>query len=316
MPETLSIIICTLDRVCLLEKCLLSLLHQTLSPDEFEIIIIDNGSKDNTPSFCTEFTQKNTIFTIRYFLEIEKGHSQARNRGWKEAKGKYIAYVDDDAQASKNWARTIIENFQYIKPMPLAIGGQILPIWEEIPPLWYVETFEKRTWGENAHFLVPSKDTYSFSGANMAFQRVVLEKTQGFSLSFGIVKGKLLKGEDTEIFQRITRDYPSQSKIFWYNPALQVYHWTPRTNFSERFLFQNALHSGKSMAVRDRATPFSGKFFRMIGFMFKVTLQALTNALQTGNPVKTQRIMYQQKILMAWSYMKTTFLRDSHIQNQ
>lgn len=82
-----------------IEKCLESLVNQTLK--EIEIIVVNDGSTDNTKqkiqSFLTKYPEK-----IKYLEKENGGLSDARNHGIPHAKGKYIGFVDSDDYVEKN----------------------------------------------------------------------------------------------------------------------------------------------------------------------------------------------------------------------
>ncbi|WP_050030458.1 glycosyltransferase family A protein [Verrucomicrobium sp. BvORR034] len=71
--------------------CLDSVFKQSYR--DFEILLIDDGSPDQTADMVRPFVSDGTI---RYFRQENSGQAQARNRGLQEARGKYIAYLDDD----------------------------------------------------------------------------------------------------------------------------------------------------------------------------------------------------------------------------
>ena len=92
MPEIkVSVIIPTYNRAKLIKRSILSVLNQTYQ--NFEIIVVDDGSADDTKSVVESFNNPK----IRYIRhDINKGQSAARNTGIKNAKGKYIAFQDSD----------------------------------------------------------------------------------------------------------------------------------------------------------------------------------------------------------------------------
>lgn len=97
-----SIIIPTRNRKTLLRKCLQRLAIQVGKDDE--VLVIDNGSRDNTKRVVLDFQDK---LPLRYFFEPRKGPSFARNLGVKKAKGEIVAFLDDDCLASANWLSEI-----------------------------------------------------------------------------------------------------------------------------------------------------------------------------------------------------------------
>lgn len=97
-----SVIIPTYNRVHLLRRAIQSVLNQTYQ--DFEIIIIDDGSIDNTEEVVKKFQEQDK--RVRYIKHEEnKGGSAARNTGIKNAKGKYIAFLDSDDE----WLPTKLE---------------------------------------------------------------------------------------------------------------------------------------------------------------------------------------------------------------
>lgn len=75
-----------------LEQCLDSVINQNLQ--DIEIICVDDGSTDNSPSILEKFSSKDN--RIKIFSKENGGQASARNLGIKKAKGKYIAFVDSD----------------------------------------------------------------------------------------------------------------------------------------------------------------------------------------------------------------------------
>lgn len=83
-----------------LEECLLSLISQDISPDEFEIICVDDGSTDDSKLILEDYRKRYSNVVVCY--QENTGVSSARNRGIKEAKGNYIWFVDSDDFISHN----------------------------------------------------------------------------------------------------------------------------------------------------------------------------------------------------------------------
>ncbi len=110
MPTPLvSIIMPTYNRRRIIGKSIESVLQQTYS--NFELIIIDDGSTDNTDEYINSFTD-GRIRYIRY--KKNKGACHARNRGLKAAKGEYIAFLDSDNIWSKDYLRSRIDKFEML----------------------------------------------------------------------------------------------------------------------------------------------------------------------------------------------------------
>lgn len=83
-----------------LRKCVDSLLAQDLNPEEYEIILVDDGSPDNCGKIADEYTAK--FGNVRVIHQENGGLSVARNTGIKAAKGEYIQFVDSDDYLEPN----------------------------------------------------------------------------------------------------------------------------------------------------------------------------------------------------------------------
>src|SRR5437868_7134370 len=92
MPKV-SVIIPTYNRGKLITRAVNSVLNQTFN--DFEIIIVDDGSKDETKNILMPY-QNQKKNRIKYFYQENRGISAARNRGIKESTGEYIAFLDSD----------------------------------------------------------------------------------------------------------------------------------------------------------------------------------------------------------------------------
>jgi len=97
VPIKISVIVPTYNRSQFLKKVLDSLLSQTLEKPDYEIIVVDDGSKDNTLSFLNSV---NTQCNFRFERQENTGLSAARNHGASFAKGEILLFIDDDIVAS------------------------------------------------------------------------------------------------------------------------------------------------------------------------------------------------------------------------
>lgn len=140
MKRDLSVIICTFNRAHYLRKAIHSLLKQTLPPETFEILVVDNGSTDETCQMMTE--EFDSVTNLRYLYEPTPGLSHARNTGWKHAQGDYVAYLDDDAIAVSDWCHNILNVFKSYEIRPGCVGGRVAPIWESSCPHWVSVTMQ------------------------------------------------------------------------------------------------------------------------------------------------------------------------------
>lgn len=93
MPA-LSVVIATYNRGPILEKCLRALLDQTLAPEMYEIVIVDDGSTDDTPDLVARLRTALPAWT--YHPQANAGRSRARNVGIGLARGEIVVFIDSD----------------------------------------------------------------------------------------------------------------------------------------------------------------------------------------------------------------------------
>ena len=132
MPD-ISAIVCTHNRSDLLQNTIQSLLVQTLDQDDYEIIVVDNASTDDTAAVVKALARQDR--RVRYVLESELGLSYARNAGVEAARADIVAFIDDDALADRRWLAALLHAFE-VYPLVWAVGGRALPLWEKDRPDW------------------------------------------------------------------------------------------------------------------------------------------------------------------------------------
>jgi len=236
----ISAVICTYNRADLLAGAIESLLEQTLNPAHREIIVVDNASTDGTRAVVEQFAPDG----VRYVLETRQGLGYARNRGWQEARGEFVAYIDDDARAHPALLERALGLLQTADPDPLCVGGAILPFYTQPEPDWFKDEYEIRTWGAEARALTPGE---TFSGSNMVWRRDVLARYGGFPVDRGVTGDYLAVGEETGLFDRIWQAEPAP--CFFYSPDLVVYHWVDPVKLSVGYRLKRSFITGQDEAL-------------------------------------------------------------------
>lgn len=124
----LDIIICTFNRATSLDACLANLARQTAPPDAWRVLVIDNGSTDETPSIVERHMAAGTLPGLRCVRENRPGLTAARQRGVAEAQASYVAFVDDDCHIAPDWTSQALSALER-HPGAVALGGRVEPIW-------------------------------------------------------------------------------------------------------------------------------------------------------------------------------------------
>lgn len=113
---TVSIVICTLDRSDLLERCLDYLQYQT--NQNFEVVVVNGPSIDNTEEVLNKYRHR-----IKVACNKKKNLAASRNLGIESSDGDLIAFIDDDALPFDDWVDTLIREFSARPLTHAAIGG-------------------------------------------------------------------------------------------------------------------------------------------------------------------------------------------------
>ncbi|MCB0063270.1 MAG: glycosyltransferase [Caldilineaceae bacterium] len=214
----ISVIVCTFNRAELLRELLQTLCAQTVAFTQYEVIVVDNGSTDQTKTVTVAFTTRYP--QVRYCFEPRQGLSHARNRGWQEAKGDYVAYIDDDCKAPPDWLAVAQEIIETVAPVEF--GGPHYPFYNTAKPHWWRDAYDSQHTGgyeRAAGYLEPSMDLI---GNNLFFQHAIFAQIGGFDPTLGVIGNTLRYGEETEMHVRLCRRDPTHRA--YYDPRLFVYH--------------------------------------------------------------------------------------------
>lgn len=181
----LSVIIPTRNRAHQLGLALASLQTQRLPAEEFEVLVIDNGSTDETREIVESFQKRCT--NMRYFFDPKPGLHVGRHRGLIEARGDVLVYADDDIEATPTWLDAIHECFRV--PEVVLVGGNNYPKFETPPPSWLQKLWEQPGYGGHAITslsvlqLSPGRRAVSpffVWGCNFSIRKSVLLEARGF----------------------------------------------------------------------------------------------------------------------------------------
>lgn len=244
MNIRISAIICTLNRIDYLRKAIKSLAEQTLPKDHYEILVVDNGSTDDTRQAVLE--EFSSVRNLRYLYEPILGLSQARNTGWKSAHGRYVAYLDDDAIANSNWLEKILSVFEAIPSDVGCLGGRVVPIWKTPRTPWLpAELLSYLSIMHPSNNPAILDHNRHIAGANIAFPRNIIDAVGGFQTDLGRKGNKLLSNE--EILLR--RQIEAKGYSCFYHPEIVVWHHVPANRVTKGYLLRRLYWQGVSEAL-------------------------------------------------------------------
>lgn len=233
----LSIIICSRDRADEIANCLPDIISQARKFSDVEVLVVDNGSTDDTKQ-VVESISGESVCPFRYVYEPIAGLCQARNRGRAEAKGKILAYIDDDARIADDWVQQVRRNF--LEQTTDCLTGRVaveiegdadFEITEDM--LWF---FGKREFGdETQEMFYPSHPI----GCNMAFRAEVFDAVGGFNTNLK------LYGDETDFFRRAAE---KKFKML-YDPQVEIKQVIPANRLVKEELRHKSYLWGKGSAT-------------------------------------------------------------------
>jgi GT2 family glycosyltransferase len=204
----ISIVIPTYNAESTIEDVLLELFRQIKKfKQKIEVSIVDDGSTDNTLKLVKKYP-------VKIIKQIHGGPAEARNKGWKEAKGEIIIFLDSDCKVGKDWLKNIIKPFKNKK---VAGVGVKYKTWNQNS--WVARFIGYET--EQRQNRVNRKTNF-LASYSTAFRRDIFEKMKGFDTSF-----KTASGEDNDLSYRIIKN--GYNLIFLKN--IYVWHKHPESLF-------------------------------------------------------------------------------------
>lgn len=215
----ISIVIATKDRAAYLDHALASFGQQIGAPS-FEVIVVDNGSRDATPHIV-ERARNTSTFEITYVYEERPNRGAARNRGIAAASGHLVLFCDDDIFAPPGFlaAHDVAHSSSN-----LVVSGPILnvPSYHERPK--------------------PSLANFSrafFCTCNVSVPKVALDAVKGFDEQFN-----LYGWEDTELGVRL-REHGMRGKFTW---GAYIWHIKPPQDVTLETEMQKAVEKARMAA--------------------------------------------------------------------
>ncbi len=248
-----SIIIPTRNRAKILAKVLLNLLRLDYPKYNFEVLIIDNDSTDNTFTIVKRFIEKHKEINFKLLKERKIGPSFARNKGIQNAKNPVIVCLDDDVIVSKDlltkYSR-ILANY----PKTAIIGGKVVAISRNQRHLDYLmELLAEDRWVFSETTRIEEKSTFlSFPddliSANLLINRNIF-KGRLFNEKFGKkYASNLVFSEDIELCLRALKD----NKQVIYDPSIISKHYIGKEKLNFNYIFSRFYRAGIEQSLLEK----------------------------------------------------------------
>jgi glycosyltransferase involved in cell wall biosynthesis len=206
----------------------------------WEIIVIDNNSRDNTAKVVQEYQADwPADYKIHYFLELKQGLSFARERAIQEAKGTFVGFLDDDNLPTPDWI-TSAYNFGNNHPEAGAFGGKIQAEYEVEPPNNFdrISRFLAIVDGNKSFCYNKNVNNYHVRkmlppGAGLVVRKQAWVENVPKQLFFiGRSNKSFVTSEDLEALVYIRK----AGWEIWYTPEMKIYHRIPKERLEKEYL--------------------------------------------------------------------------------
>jgi glycosyltransferase involved in cell wall biosynthesis len=287
----ISVVICTYNRALYIQDAMESLYSQTLPKEQWEVIVVNNNSTDNTEGVCNIFINLHPDANFYYFNEPQQGSSFARNTGAQYAKSPLLCFMDDDAVADKDYLERIINFFEQY-PDAGGLGGRIIPKYIPQEPKWMSHFVSSLVghfhYSEEAVVFAPNK--YPLE-SNMIIRKADFDAIQGFNTALPGVVGTLrIGGEGKDFFFRLKE----LGRNIYYDPAIRVQHVVETAKLNREYMHRVASGIGRGERVRVKQKGTTAFFLKIMEYIFKLGASFILGIKYTlqGTPSKALPVIH------------------------
>ena len=237
----ITVAIPTYNRAGLLRQTLAGVTRQDYPADQYEVLVIDNNSRDDTREVVASFAAARPA--PRYVLETRQGLDHARNRALAEARGDIIVFADDDILVESGWLRELTAPLLGDSDGRIgAVGGEVVPAFPDGLPRWLEGAHTPLAFRADAGPLAPSQTPM---GANLALPKRVLKRHGPFSTELDRAGKVLFSGGDSEMIQRLR----AAGLEIWFAPGAKALHQMPASRLTFRHASRHAFDSARSRVI-------------------------------------------------------------------
>lgn len=297
-----TVALCTHNHADRLVRTLGDLSALALPRALWELVIIDNASKDETPELlgCHQWPAG---WSVRVIREEKLGLSNARNRAIQEACGEYLIFIDDDETPDADWLcayERLIEDKQ-----PDAFGGRISVLFEDARPAWLQDNLLGFL-GELNRFdsITPlTEPSTSFYGGNFGFRKSVIDRVGGFDATLGRKGSDNTGGEEVDFYRRLL----SAGYKVWWTPEAVIYHRIQAIKLSRRYFLDLHFCQGRMEGCRQRGTASRVPPLYLVPQLWRAIHAAVERRLQQGSDHSLRldmNVVYFMGFILSWAFGK------------
>lgn len=244
---SISVIIPTYNRAPVLEKCLEALSNQSVSSEMYEVIVSDDGSKDDTRKIAEDAIKKNKC-QINYLWQTNKGANAARNNAIRASRGKLLLFINDDTIAIPKMLEHHLQTHEQYPEENIAVLGR-MTVSPKVPYSIFAKLHLDANYGLWEGMV--ELDWLAFYTCNVSVKK-------SFLLKYGLFEESIRYHEDVELSERLSH---FGFKII-YNPDALGYH----DHYLQEHEYLNvAKKEGTALAIWYKKSPHLKKELALIG---------------------------------------------------
>lgn len=317
---SVSIVIPTFNRATSLQATLLSISKQQ-GIENVEIIVVDNGSSDDTAKVCQGLS-KTLLPQVRYFKDETPGLLTGRHLGATQAMGAIICYLDDDVILNDHWLISVRNAFRN-ESVQLATGPSI-GLYEVEPPNWlqyfwtetpngkYCHWLSLIDLGNNKHYTHPNHAW----GLNFCIRKSALEALDGFHPDTVPAPNEKFQGDGET---GLTIKAHAKKYVCLYHSGIRVQHVVPSSRltvdyFKKRAYFQGICDSYTALRAQHQLS--SIKHFSVRDVLRKVKAYALKTLITRPSTNLPPDIVAIQKMLEVERNKGFNFHQNAYNQDE
>lgn len=293
---SIDLIVCTYNNAALLNKTLIAISQQQVSPEvNWQVLVINNRCTDETVAVVKSHIQSSKIPGLNIVLEPKQGLTYARLCGVQNTTGDWIAFVDDDCMLQEDWVDRAAK-FAAAHPECGAFGGKVILDWETPPPTFVLKY--GYSFAEQERGMLPKQMT-CLVGAGIVIRRSVLSDVGWMNRQFMTdrVGKKLVSGGDVELALRIASKYE-----LWYNPECKLMHVIPARRISTKYLIKMNYALGISQIYGDSML-WSGSYIALLFVFIVDTIHRSVDVMINLLKVSVGRGLEREEVAILLSFV-------------